>query len=233
MKVLGLIPARGGSKGVPGKNSKLLGGKPLIEYTITTALSCKSLARVVVITDDSGIANISKKLGAEVPFLRPEKLASDASPTVDAVVHALQFFADLGEHFDAVCLLQPTVPFRTVPELDAAIAQFKADGTDSLVSVCPVPDKYNPHWTFLQSEPNGRLHLATGEEQIITRRQDLPKAFVRDGSIYLTKSRVVLEEYSLYGSSTAGFVNSSNPLINIDTPDDWALAEEYLARHGS
>lgn len=225
MTVLGLIPARGGSKGVPFKNKKLLNGKPLISYTLEVALASKLLTKVVVSSDDNDIIKIAKDSGAEAPFVRPEHFASDKATSLSVIQHCLDFYRDKNIHFDAVCLLQPTSPFRTVDFLDKAIHKFQNSEVDSLVSVLKVPDEYNPHWVFVP-DSNGNLDLATGENEIITRRQDLPDAYFRDGSIYITKSDVILNQNSLYGSKI-GFIESSpKNFVNIDTIEDWNKAEK-------
>jgi len=231
MKILGLIPARGGSKGIPGKNSKMLGGKPLIQYSIDAALACTRIERVVVSTDSEAIASISKAAGAEVPFLRPAELASDQSPTIDTIIHALRFFQDGGTHFDAVCLLQPTCPFRSAEEIDEALQRFQNQEADSLVSVREVPHQYNPHWVFEADEQSGFLKIATGEKQIIPRRQALPKAYHRDGSIYITRASVLLEQNSLYGEKMSFWLQSNPVHVNIDTPEDWAAAEVFIKKN--
>ena len=225
MTVLGLIPARGGSKGVPFKNKKLLNGKPLISYTLEVALASKLLTKVVVSSDDNDIIKIAKDSGAEAPFVRPEHFASDKATSLSVIQHCLDFYRDKNIHFDAVCLLQPTSPFRTVDFLDKAIHKFQNSEVDSLVSVLKVPDEYNPHWVFVP-DSNGNLDLATGENEIITRRQDLPDAYFRDGSIYITKTDVILNQNSLYGSKI-GFIESSpKNFVNIDTIEDWNKAEK-------
>lgn len=228
MKILGLIPARGGSKGVPNKNIKLLGGKPLICYTIEASLATAEIDNLVVSTDSENIAKISKDAGANVPFLRPAELATDKSPSIDTVIHAVEFLAKKNVHFDAVCLLQPTCPFRTTEDIENAIKTFKNQEADSLISVREVPHQYNPHWTFEADEDEQFLQIATGEKDIISRRQELPKAYHRDGSIYIVKTEVLLEKRSLYGDKIAFHV-SQNPIdVNIDTLEDWAKAEAVL-----
>ncbi len=226
MKVLGLIPARGGSKGVPGKNIKILGEKPLLAYSVESALESQLLSKVILSTDDLEIAKVGEELGLEVPFIRPSDLATDKSPTLPVIQHALDFFRSKGEIFEAVCLLQVTSPFRPKGLIDSAISKFIAEDADSLISVLKVPDHLNPHWTFeLSSE--GFLKIATGEKKIITRRQDLPACFYRDGSIYITKSEVIFDG-SLYGERMTWLENDPNFYINIDTLEDWALAEKWL-----
>ena len=227
MKILGLIPARGGSKGVPRKNVKPLGGQPLIAYSIQSGLQAKGLSMVMVSTDDEEIAEVAKTHGAEVPFLRPPALAADKSPTLDAVVHCLETLAQQGHHFDAVCLLQPTTPFRTDGFVDDCIDHFINSGCDALVSVLEVPKTYNPHWTFEANEDD-HLKIATGETEIITRRQELPPAYFRDGSIYLTKTKVILNMRSLYGRSLTYKVSDESRYVNIDTLADWEKAESLL-----
>lgn len=224
MKILGIIPARGGSKGVPRKNIKLLGGKPLIEYTSEIALKSKHLTKVVLSSDDDEIIEVAKSIGLEAPFKRPSELAKDNTPTLPVILHALDFFKTKGEEFDAVCLLQTTSPFRTEEFLDEALQKFITSNTDSLVSVKEVPHEFNPHWTFKLNE-QGNLYIATGESEIITRRQDLPKSYHRDGSIYITKTSVLVTQKSLYGNSIAYIENSNKAYVNIDTLDDWVKAD--------
>lgn len=227
MKILALIPARGGSKGVPGKNIKLLGGKPLLAYTSEIALQSKYLTEIIVSTEDQEIRNVAENLGIKVPFKRPAELAQDTTPTIDAIVHALKWYEKQNVFFDAVCLLQVTSPFRTIAFLDKAIEKFIEKDTDSLVSVQRVPHEYNPHWTFEQND-QGNLKIATGETEIISRRQDLPIAYHRDGSIYITKTKAILEQHSLYGNSTAFIESDSDAYVNIDTLEDWEKAEKMI-----
>lgn len=225
MRVLGLIPARGGSKGIPNKNIKLLKGKPLLAYTTEVALKSKLLTKVIVSTDDVTIAKTAKNLGVEVPFLRPSELAQDNTATLQVILHALQWYAAQNIYFDAVCLLQVTYPFRTLSLLEDAIKKFEDCKSDSLVSVQKVPHTYNPHWTF-KVNSKGFLDIATGELEIINRRQDLPEAYHRDGAIYITSTNVLLEQHSLYGKYTNFIVSPTNLFVNIDTHKDWEIAEK-------
>lgn len=227
MKILGLIPARGGSKGIPRKNIKRLHGKPLINYSIEAGLACPLIDQLIVSTEDQEIARISEAAGAMVPFLRPEALARDQSPSIDTIIHALEFFVSKNEMFDAVCLLQPTVPFRDGKDLQAAIEKFIASDADSLISMREVPHIYNPHWAYEQDAESGFLKTVIDEELRITRRQDLPKTYHRDGSVYLTKTNVVLKQRSLYGKKIIHHLMSASPNINIDTLEDWNQAEAF------
>lgn len=230
MRILGIIPARGGSKGVPGKNIKLLNGKPLLQYTSEIALESQYLTTVILSSDDNQIITVAKSLGIQVPFLRPEELAQDTTPTIDVIIHALQWFENQAIFFDAVCLLQVTSPFRTVEFLDKAIEKFITSGCDSLVSVQKVPHEYNPHWTF-EVNPDGNLKIATGEEKMISRRQELPNAYHRDGSIYIMKTEVLLEQHSLYGKSISFIESPPEFYVNIDTLVDWQKAEQMIKKN--
>lgn len=227
MKILAIIPARGGSKGVPGKNIKLLNGKALLAYTSEIALQSKYLTEVIVSTEDEQIIEVAKSLGIKLPFVRPLALAQDNTPTIDVIIHALQWYENQNIFFDAVCLLQVTSPFRTVEFLDKAIEKFIEKKSDSLVSVQKVPYEYNPHWIFEVNE-EGNLKIATGETEIISRRQGLPTVYHRDGSIYITKTEVLLKDHSLYGKSTAFIESEPEFYVNIDTLQDWNKAEAMI-----
>jgi CMP-N,N'-diacetyllegionaminic acid synthase len=227
LMVLGLIPARGGSKGIPGKNIKLLAGKPLLTYTAEAALAAKGLAKIVLSTDDPKIAEVGRRARLEVPFLRPADLARDETPTLPVVKHALQWFEERGEHFDAVCLLQPTSPFRSPATITACIELLQKSGADTVMTILPVPDDYNPHWVYLWDEA-GFLRLSTGESEPIPRRQALPPAFHREGSVYVVRSQVVLEQNSLYGKRTVGFLVDTTASVNLDSSADWERAEAML-----
>ncbi len=228
MKILGLIPARGGSKGIPGKNIKLLGGKPLLQYAYESAKASVLLSRVVLSSDDPKIISVAEGLGLEVPFIRPKDLAGDTTTSLQVIEHALNELRSQGEEYDALCLLQPTTPFRPAGLIDEAIEKFRKRNFDSLISVREVPVEFNPHWIF--EEKDGTLQLATGEKEIISRRQDLPKAYHRDGAIYITKTSVLLEQNSLYGEKI-GFVDTTESVyVNIDTEEDWELATRLLDR---
>lgn len=224
MKILGLIPARGGSKGVPGKNKKLLASKPLIVYTIEAALK-SNLDAVLVSTDDQIIAEISSAAGALVPFIRPAHLAEDSTPTLPVIQHALQQLESDGKVYDAVCLLQPTNPFRSAEDINAAIAELKKKEADCLLSVLEVPHQFNPHWVLMDEK--GNLKWAMGDALPIQRRQELPKAYYRDGSIYITKTHVI-NTGSLYGNVISYILSDPRKHVNIDTMADWEEAEKLM-----
>lgn len=229
MRILGIVPARGGSKGVPRKNIRMLGGKPLLAYTAESAKSSSFLTKIVLSTDDEEIADTGRVWGFDVPFMRPSELALDSSPTLPVIQHALDYYSQQGEEFDAMCLLEVTSPFRMPGLIDRAIARFIELDADALVTVLPIPASYNPHWALEQDE-KGYLHIATGEQKIIPRRQELPMAFHRDGSIYITKTSVV-REGSLYGTKLAFIENDPDYSINIDTIKDWEEAENWLSQN--
>ena len=227
MRILGVIPARGGSKGIPKKNIKMLCGKPLLQYTIDAATNATKLTQVILSSDDEAIIAIVKDFDVEVPFIRPQELAQDDTPTLAVIQHALKFYIEKDIYFDAVCLLQATSPFKTGAFIDAAIQKFIVSDCDALISVQEVPDEYNPHWAFKENKA-GDLELFTGESQIIARRQDLPKIYHRDGLIYITKTHVLLKQKSLYGSKLAYIKSPGTYTINIDTMIDWEQAEAFL-----
>jgi CMP-N,N'-diacetyllegionaminic acid synthase len=227
MTVLGLIPARGGSKGIPRKNIRPLGGKPLLQYTAESALASRRLTRLALSTDDEDVARVGRACGLDVPFVRPAELALDTTPTLPVVQHALRWFADRGAAFDAVCLLQPTNPLRRTADIDACIERLEATGADAVITMLEVPADYNPHWVFFE-QPDGSVRLSTGERTPIARRQDLPRALHREGSVYVIRSRVVLESNSLYGEHVVPYILSADDSVNIDDLADWARAEERL-----
>ena len=229
MRVLGLIPARGGSKGVPRKNIRQLGGKPLVGYTIDAARRAARVDRILVSTEDEEIASISRSLGAEVPFLRPDSLAGDETPMLPVIVHALETVIAEGWTPDALCLLQPTFPFRRAEDIDGCIDALQAQSADCVISVHRVPHQFNPHWVYFE-QPDGSLRLATGEPEPIPRRQELPSAFHRSGAVYVSRASTIAQHGSLYGSRVIGFETPAESSCNIDTMDDWARAEALVAQ---
>ena len=229
MKVLGIIPARGGSKGVPRKNIRILSGKPLLAYTAEAALAAQKLTRVILTTEDEEIAEVGRNYGLEVPFLRPIELAQDTTPTLPVIEHALEQLEANGEKFDAVCLLQPTNPLRRAEDIDNCINLLETTDADSVVSVLSVPAEYNPKWVYWMTD-DGKISLSTGENEPIPRRQDLPAAFHRDGTIYVTRREIIREAGNLYGSKVQGYKIDSRYSLNIDTEADWLKAQAAIGR---
>jgi CMP-N,N'-diacetyllegionaminic acid synthase len=227
--VLGLIPARGGSKGVPRKNIRLLCGKPLLQYTAESALAARHLARVILSSDDEEVAKVGERCGLQVPFLRPAHLAQDDTPMLPVIQHALNWFASRDERFAAVCLLQPTNPLRRSEDIDGCIEMLQLEAADAVVTILPVPDEYNPHWVYFPQE-DGSLQISTGESEPIPCRQSLPTAYHREGSVYVTRSEVVTSGKSLYGNRVLGYLLDSNRSVNIDSLEDWQKAETMIAQ---
>jgi CMP-N,N'-diacetyllegionaminic acid synthase len=227
LRVLGIIPARGGSKGIPRKNIKLLGGKPVIQYTIESAKKSQFLTEIFVSTDDQEIAEISESAGINVPFLRPSNLALDITSTIDVIKHVLDEFDKNGKQYDAICLLQPTSPFRELGFIDKCIEKFEKSNADSLISVLQVPHQFNPHWIFEENE-SGSLCISTGENQIIPRRQELPRAYYRDGSVYLTKVETIRNEKKILFGNIQFVESDERFYCNLDNMNDWYLAEKLI-----
>jgi CMP-N,N'-diacetyllegionaminic acid synthase len=228
MRVLGLVPARGGSRGVPRKNIRLLHGRPLLWYTARAAQSARHLARVVLSTDDAEIAAVARTCGLDVPFLRPESLALDDTPMLPVVQHALRALERQDAPYDAVCLLQPTNPLREAGDIDGCIELLTSSDADSVMTTLPVPAQYNPHWVYFVA-PDGSLQLSTGAVAPVSSRQALPPAVHRDGSVYVTRRGALLETGSLYGVRIRAYAMDPARAVNIDTPEDWALAERLVA----
>jgi len=231
MRVLGLIPARGGSKGVPRKNIRKLGGKPLVGHTIDAAQRATRIDRIIVSTEDAEIASVAQSLGAEVPFLRPASLARDDTPMLPVIAHAIEALIAGGWAFEAVCLLQPTFPFRRPEDIDACIDALETGQADCVISVHRVPHHFNPHWVYFE-RPDGSLRLSTGEAEPITRRQDLPPAFHRSGSVYVSRVSTVMDHGSLYGDRVLGYETTTDSSCNIDTIEDWERAEILVSQRG-
>ena len=231
MKILGIIPARGGSKGVPGKNIKMLGGKPLIWYSFEMAKKTNLFSDIILSTEDEEIANVGRGLGISVPSLRPKELAEDHTKSIDVVIHCIHEQLKFGFSYDIVILLQPTSPFRDPLLIENAVKIYKQRNADSLVSVRKVPSHFNPHWLF-ESDENNMLRISTGEKEIISRRQELPDAYYRDGQLYITSVEVLMQKKTFLGNKLTYIVNDSEgSAVNIDTMDDWSKAEEYILKN--
>lgn len=227
-KVLGLIPARMGSKGVPGKNMKPLDGIPLIQYTLEAAEQSELLDTVLVSTDcpeTAFLANCFAKIS--VPFLRPAHLAADHSPMIGVVTHALHYAEYNWGCFEYLVLLQPTCPFRVPGIIDATIRHIIQQKADSLVTVRKIPDAFSPFWAYTFRESGFEKAVNSSDYAPISRRQDLPAAYHRDGQIYIARTSLIGEGL-LTGGKVAAWLNDNAFGINIDTPADWAQAENLL-----
>lgn len=230
MRILAVIPARGGSKGVPRKNIRLIAGKPLIAYTIDVALGASDLIyRTVVSTEDEEIAAIAQQLGANVPFMRPTELAEDDSPTLPVLLHATEFAErDTGEHFDWVLTLQPTALFREVDDVRNAISIASRTDADSVISVVQV---FAEHPVLMKRIEDDYLVPFCVEEQEGTRRQDYyPPAYIRNGAIYLTRRATLVNDRSIWGKRVAPYVMPPDRSVNIDSELDMLVAETILRK---
>jgi CMP-N,N'-diacetyllegionaminic acid synthase len=226
--VLGIVPARGGSKGIPRKNVRLLCGKPLIAYTAAAARKSSRLTRVLLSTDDPEIARIGKESGLDVPFLRPAELAQDATPMIDVVLHAIRWAQEHGERYDAICLLQPTSPLRSAETIDHCLDALWQHDVDTVVSVRPVPTEYNPHWVFFQNS-DGMLQPSMPRSEPIPSRQQLPPAYHRDGNVFAAKTQIVIERGSLYGDKILGVLSPEGEACDLDTEEQWQALERKLS----
>ncbi len=227
-KVLAVIPARGGSKGVPRKNIRMVGGKPLIAYTIDAALAVKNrLHRLIVSTDDAEIAAMAQDYGAEVPFMRPADLGGDRVPMVPVLKHAIQAIEELdGIKLDWVLLLQPTCPFRAPEDILAALELATAGGCDSVISVVRV---LAHHPILMKKIENDRLLPFMIEEVEGTRRQDYnPPAYMRNGSIYLTRRDNLMNNNSIWGKVIRPYIMPEERSVNVDSEMDMKLVEFML-----
>ena len=221
-KILAIIPARGGSKGVPRKNIKDLDGKPLIAYTIEAAKKSKYIDRIVVSTEDEEIADVSKKNGGEVPFLRPTQLSQDNSPTIDCVIHMVNWLNEKENYVpDYVCLLQCTSPLRTYEDIDRTIEKAMNLEVDGAVTVCEA--EVNPYWTNIFD--GNKLEYFIEEGRQITRRQDLPKIYSVNGAVYVIKTNILLEKRTFETENITGYIMNSESSIDIDNELDFKFAE--------
>ncbi|WP_017211316.1 cytidylyltransferase domain-containing protein [Clostridium beijerinckii] len=221
-KILSVIPARGGSKGVPRKNVRQLNGKPLIAYTIEEAKKSRYIDRIVVSTEDEEIAAVSREFGAEVPYLRPKELADDNSPTVDCVIHMLNWLKENENYMpDYVCLLQCTSPLRTFEDIDRTIEKLINTHMDGALSVCEAD--INPYWTNVFEGDKLKYFIEEGKQ--ITRRQDLPKIYSVNGSVYIIKTDVLLYNKTFEVDNITAYIMKNENSIDIDNEIDFKFAE--------
>ena len=226
--VLGLIPARAGSKGIPGKNTRLLGGRPLLAYSVDAGRDSGVVDRLILSTDDPDIAAVGRAEGIEVPFIRPAVLAADDSAMFDVVRHAVEALADSGWAAEIVVLLQPTSPLRVPARIREAVTILRKTDDDSVVTVVELPRHHSPD--YVMKVVNGKLEPFLAEGTRVTRRQDARPAYVRDGSVYAFWRKTLVDYGDIYGRICRPLVIPSSEAVTLDLPDDWDVAERML--HG-
>ncbi len=228
MGTLGIIPARGGSKGLPLKNIKKLNNTPMIAYTIKAALDSEIIDRIVVSTDDPDIAEISQKYGAEVPFLRPDYLATDTATTIDVVSHCINYYEnELGFQVDNIILLQPTSPLRTSKDIQEAFRIFIENEANSLQSVC----RATSHPYLLRRVEDSILSPYLHFDNKNLRRQDLKEIYQLNGAIYIAKKEVLTKYISLVGEKNCAYIMSKESSIDIDDIYDFKMVEILMQEY--
>lgn len=227
MSTLYVIPARGGSRGIPGKNIKPLAGKPLIAYSIATARALAPDTDICLSTDDPKIAAVAEAMGLRVPFLRPDCLATATSGTYGVLLHALDHYAARGKHYDRLVLLQPTSPFRTADDVRQALALY-TDDVDMVVTVEEAAT--NPYYNAFEADESGYLHISKGDG-MLTRRQDAPKVWQYNGAVYVINT-ASLRAHTSFGQFARRKMcpMSHDHSLDLDTPTDWLVAETILAQ---
>lgn len=226
-KVLALVPARGGSKGLPGKNVKDLGGKPLIAWSIEAGLGSAFVDEVAVSTDAEEIAEAARRWGARVPFLRPAELATDGAKSIDVALHALDWYARGGIEFGYLLLLQPTSPLRTARDVDAAFALLSERKGKGVVSVCAT--EHHPWWSNVLPE-DGCLGEFLRPELLAASRQQLPPFYRLNGAIYLADTAYLRQGKAFLGKETFAFIMPPERSVDIDSALDFDLADVLVGR---
>lgn len=221
---LGIIPARGGSKGLPGKNLRLLGALSLIGHAIASAREAARLTRFIVSTDSEALAEEARRHGAEVPFMRPAALASDEAGMVPVLQHAVRWLETTGARPDVVVTLQPTSPFRVGADIDATIAKVLDTGADSAQTLSEA--SYHPY--FMKTLDGDVTHALFEEGYRYVRRQDAPAVYQPSGAVYVTRYAVLMEQHRVLGKDNRGIVMDFAASVNIDTEWDFMLAELVL-----
>lgn len=224
-KVVCVIPARGGSKGVPRKNIKQLAGKPLIAYTIEQALESQYIDRVIVSTEDMEIAEISKEYGAEVPFMRPDALSGDQVATVDVLIHAISWLEKEDKfNFDILVLLHTTTPLRAVEDIDACIEMLNDTKADNIFSVTEA--HRNPYFNMVEITTNGKVQLS--KEGSFSSRQSAPKVYDMNSSIYIWWKDVLKREMKIFLDNSKIYIMSKERSIDIDNELDFKMCQMLL-----
>lgn len=223
-KILCIIPARGGSKRLPGKNIKLLNGIPLIGYAIAAAKGSQHVDRVIVSTDNESIAKMAREQGAEVPFMRPIELASDTTPTLPVLQHVVKHFEDVGEKFDLIVLIQPTVPGVESGDVDAAIDKLVSAGANSCVSLCDIID--HPEWMY---RLGAEERITPYVENAPVQSQNMEQLYRLNGAIYVTSRDVLMEKGKIYNNDNCTYILMPRERsTDIDTQLDFVIAEQLM-----
>lgn len=230
MKILCTICARGGSKGVPGKNIKPLNGKPLIAYTIETAQKWGRADEIIVSTDSIEIAEEAKKYGIKVPFLRPGHLAGDKSGKMDVIKHAVNFCEQKGEYYDTVIDLDVTSPLRTVEDLNNALKLFIDNDVNNIYSVCEA--RRNPYFNMVELTENSRVKLCKNLHNTVLSRQEAPKVYDMNASIYIYKRDFLMNADICHSDNTMVYVMPPERSIDIDSQLDFEIVEFLLRKRG-
>lgn len=230
LRVLGLVAARGGSKGLPGKNIKPLLGRPLIAWTIGAALAAPSLDAVVVSTDDADIAAAAQSAGARVPFMRPPELAGDTASSVDVVLHAIDTLAQAGERFDLVVLLEPTSPLREADDIERSLALLVSERVEAVVSVCRA-EAVHPAFMYRRDE-RGRLQPFLERQPTGLRRQEIEALYFLEGTVYVSRIEALRSRRSFYHEQTASYEVPKWKSLEIDDMDDFLMVEALLKHRG-
>jgi CMP-N-acetylneuraminic acid synthetase len=226
--VLALVPARGGSKGVPDKNVKPLAGHSLLDYTARAARGSGVIDRIVLSTDSLDIADAGRRAGLEVPFMRPATLAADDTPMVPVIEHALAELSRQGWAPAMIVLLQPTSPLRRPDHIRAAVKLLRDTGADSVVTVVEVPRHLSPD--YVMRIEDGRLKAFLPDGKRVTRRQDARPAYSRDGTVYAFRRSTIEKSGGIYGEDCRPLLIDPSDSLSIDSPADWDEAERLLAR---
>lgn len=227
--VVGVILARGRSKSLPGKNIKLLGGRPLIAYTIEASLSSGVIDRTIVTTDDKKIAGIARGYNAEVPFLRPKHLARDTTHTPEVIEHAVRFLEKKeGYRVDVVVTLQPTSPFRTGDDIKRGMRKFFRTGALSLMSVRPV--NYSPYWMVKMEKGSLKRFIDDGTDYFCLERQQLPKVYQPNGALYITRRDILRDKHVVISDNPEAIIMDDESSLDIDEPIDLIAAAEVIER---
>ena len=227
LSCLAIILARGGSKGLPGKNIKTLCGKPLINWTIEQGLQCSFVTDLIVSTDCEILASVASKAGAEVPFLRPLNLALDTSSSIDSIIHAIDYLDGLGRTYNYVLLLEPTSPLREVNDLEESFSLMINNNLESLVSVSEATTNH-PNYMFTINDNHRMVPFSNNQNSNGLRRQDLEPCFFLDGSIYFSTTKSLINNSGFYHKNTYAFVLPKWKSLEIDDFDDFLMVEALM-----